>query len=111
MRAPGPNGARIGGFQMEVKRLSEEDPSELHGYELRGVIGRGGMGMVYLARDSAGNEVAVKTIIPSRANHEELQKRFARETHILQSLRDPRIVAFLAAFPGPESPCLVTEYV
>ncbi|MEW2114682.1 bifunctional serine/threonine-protein kinase/ABC transporter substrate-binding protein [Streptomyces sp. NPDC005474] len=96
---------------MEVKRLSEDDPSELHGYELRGVIGRGGMGMVYLARDSAGNEVAVKTIIPSRANHEELQKRFARETHILQSLRDPRIVAFLAAFPGPESPCLVTEYV
>ncbi|MDQ0931377.1 serine/threonine-protein kinase [Streptomyces turgidiscabies] len=94
-----------------VKRLSEDDPSQLHGYELRGVIGRGGMGMVYLARDSAGNEVAVKTILPARANHEEFQKRFARETHILQSLRDPRIVAFLAAFPGPESPCLVTEYV
>ncbi|GAB7106790.1 hypothetical protein JCM4814A_51040 [Streptomyces phaeofaciens JCM 4814] len=96
---------------MEVKPLLADDPSELHGYSLRGRIGQGGMGVVYLARDQAGHEVAVKTILPSRAAHEEFQKRFARETRILQTLRDPRIVAVLAAFPGPDSPCLVTEYV
>jgi len=94
-----------------VDPLRANDPSELHGYILRGIIGQGGMGVVYLARDSAGNEVAVKTILPSREVDEEFQKRFARETRILQTLRDPRIVSVLAAFPGPGKPCLVTEYV
>ncbi|MDF3299461.1 bifunctional serine/threonine-protein kinase/ABC transporter substrate-binding protein [Streptomyces tropicalis] len=96
---------------MKVNPLLADDPSELHGYSLRGRIGQGGMGVVYLARDPAGHEVAVKTILPSREVHEEFRKRFARETRILQTLRDPRIVSVLAAFPGPEKPCLVTEYV
>ncbi|TLQ43792.1 bifunctional serine/threonine-protein kinase/ABC transporter substrate-binding protein [Streptomyces marianii] len=94
-----------------VNPLHANDPSELHGYILRGRIGQGGMGVVYLARDSTGNEVAVKTILPSREVDEEFQKRFARETRILQTLRDPRIVSVLAAFSGPGKPCLVTEYV
>lgn len=96
---------------MKVQPLLADDPSDLHGYSLRGRIGQGGMGVVYLARDPEGNEVAVKTILPWRAADEEFQKRFARETRILQSLRDPRIVSVFAAFPGPERPCLVTEYV
>ncbi|MGW2913791.1 protein kinase domain-containing protein [Streptomyces asoensis] len=96
---------------MEVEKLGADDPTELHGYSLRGRIGQGGMGVVYLARDEAGHEVAVKTILPARAASEEFQKRFARETSILQSLRDPHIVSVLAAIPGPGKPCLVTEYV
>ncbi|WP_250401008.1 bifunctional serine/threonine-protein kinase/ABC transporter substrate-binding protein [Streptomyces cellostaticus] len=94
-----------------VNPLRADDPSELHGYTLLGRIGEGGMGVVYLARDSAGMEVAVKTILPSREVDEEFQKRFARETRILQTLRDPHIVSVLAAIPGPGKPCLVTEYV
>ncbi|MFE3493452.1 bifunctional serine/threonine-protein kinase/ABC transporter substrate-binding protein [Streptomyces sp. NPDC059175] len=91
--------------------LREDDPSELHGYRLLGRLGQGGMGVVYLARDAAGDEVAVKTILGTYATEKEFQQRFARETQILQSLRDPHIISVLAAFPDPRCPCLVTEYV
>lgn len=96
---------------MALTPLREDDPSELHGYPLLGRLGQGGMGVVYLARNTAGDEVAVKTILGTYATEREFQKRFARETQVLQSLSDPRIISVLEAFPDPRCPCLVTEYV
>jgi tRNA A-37 threonylcarbamoyl transferase component Bud32 len=66
-------------------------------YRIDEVIGRGGMGAVYRARDShLGREVAVKVITvaaPDRASHERLRARFHREARAAAALHHPCVVA------------------
>lgn len=62
-------------------------------YEIKGVLGRGAMGEVYLALDpTIGREVAIKTILPSSTNPEEARRRFAREAQAAGVLNHPNIV-------------------
>ncbi|MHC4698108.1 MAG: serine/threonine-protein kinase [Planctomycetota bacterium] len=63
------------------------------GYEVREVAGRGGMGVVYKALQTATNrEVAIKVMFegPLAASHH--QERFEREARILAQLKHPNIV-------------------
>ncbi len=56
-------------------------------------LGRGGMGVVYLARELAtGREVAIKVIRARYEQDEEALARFAREARVLAGLRHPRII-------------------
>jgi serine/threonine-protein kinase len=66
------------------------------GYFLLRELGRGTMGVVYLAaREQDGHLVAVKAILPAvDAGEREVQK-FLREANILKELRYPHIVRFL----------------
>ncbi len=65
------------------------------GYQVVREIGRGGMGVVYLAtrRDNA-RRVAVKTLLPATAVSSLAVQRFLREATILQELDHPHIVRF-----------------
>jgi serine/threonine protein kinase len=61
-------------------------------YELVSLLGRGGMGAVYLARDSAlDRQVALKVVDRPSADEETLD-RLAREARILARLEHPGIV-------------------
>src|SRR5262245_53912152 len=56
-------------------------------------IGRGGMGIVYLARQvSLGRRVALKILPPGFAKDEEQRKRFEREARAAAALHHPNIV-------------------
>src|SRR6476646_7041314 len=72
------------------------NPAELPqipGYELLGILGGGGMGVVYKARHSATNRVvALKLINPSWAANPDFRARFAREAEALAALEHPNIV-------------------
>jgi len=68
---------------------------EIPGYHVLRELGRGGMGVVYLARDEReGVRVALKTITPAVAPSRAMVERFLREATILRHLRHPRIVSF-----------------
>ena len=64
-------------------------------YELEDVLGEGGMGTVYLARDLKHDRpVAIKTIHPDLTT-DEVRKRFEREISITAHLQHPYILPLL----------------
>jgi serine/threonine-protein kinase len=72
-------------------------PKKIGKYEVQGVLGRGGMGVVYKAFDPAiHRQVAIKTITKSAMDPSELQYAIARFRHEAQAvgrLTHPRIAA------------------
>jgi eukaryotic-like serine/threonine-protein kinase len=62
-------------------------------YAIKRLIGQGGMGIVYLARDRRLDRlVAIKTLPPSLAADAVVRERFLRETRMAGSLSHPNIV-------------------
>lgn len=62
-------------------------------YEVRGIIGRGGMGEVYLVLDrTTGREVALKTLHSKYGTSRHAIARFVREVKLVRQLNHPGIV-------------------
>ncbi len=62
-------------------------------YTIEGEIGRGGMGVVYSARDlKLKRRVAIKLLPPELAFRQEIKKRFIREAQTAARLSHPHIV-------------------
>lgn len=67
--------------------------SAIGGYELKKILGVGGMGIVYLAiQKSVGREVALKVLPANLAMNEEHCQRFFREVRTLAMIEHPNIV-------------------
>ena len=76
-------------------------------YEIRRELGRGGMGVVYLAEDAQGAPVAVKVLAASGT-----RLRFEREWAILAALEHSHIARFLDAGDTDDgAPYYAMEYV
>ncbi|MEM9021205.1 MAG: protein kinase [Planctomycetota bacterium] len=77
-------------------RLSDGRAPRLGDYELLAELGRGGMGVVYLARQSSlGRVVALKTLPGDLSSNERALARFRREMRVLGSCEHPNIVKLL----------------
>ena len=62
-------------------------------YAIEGLLGRGGMGVVYRARhESLGRQVAIKVLPEALARDVQFTDRFQREARAMASLSHPRIV-------------------
>lgn len=63
-------------------------------FEITGILGAGGMGEVYRARDSQlGREVAIKILPPAHAIDPQRLLRFERESRVLASLKHANVAA------------------
>lgn len=99
------------GHEPEDRTISA--PTLTHRYELRGLIGHGGMAEVYRAFDvHLAREVAIKMMDPTLASDVDRQ-RFASEMRLLASLNHAHLVTLLDAGFDDEGnrPWLVMELV
>ncbi len=69
-----------------------ELPHKLDRFEIVRVLGRGGMGTVYLARDARlGRQVALKVLNPEDLASDERRARFTREARAAAAIRHPNV--------------------
>jgi serine/threonine protein kinase len=81
-------------------------------YEVQDLLGSGGMGDVYRARDTTlGREVALKLLRPLVSADTARLARFAREARLLAALNHPHIGAIYGFEPDGDRPALVLELV
>ncbi len=88
-------------------------------YEIMGMLGAGGMGEVYRARDTRlGREVAIKILPPEFAQDKDLKARFEREARTISSISDAHICALydigeaeLEPGSGDTASYIVMEYL
>jgi serine/threonine protein kinase len=67
-------------------------------YKVVQVIGKGGMGMVYLVKDTRGGaKLALKTLLPQYVAHGHAIHRFIREVKAVRRLNHPAIVKVYGA--------------
>src|SRR5688500_7611673 len=69
-------------------------------FEVREVAGRGGMSVVYRARDRTSDRIVALKV--TSCDFEEGLARFAREAQVLAELRHPAIVRYLAHGATPQ---------
>ena len=83
---------------LKAKRMSIQVGDVIGDYRVEGVLGKGGMGKVFRARNQiTGREEAMKMVLPDLDENAELGDRFLREIRVHASLDHPNIAALYSA--------------
>jgi serine/threonine protein kinase len=93
--------------------MSTQQPgTEIAGYRIESLIGRGGMAVVYRAEDMRlGRKVALKLLSPQLADNEQFRQRFIRESRLAASLDHPNIVPIFEAGEADGQLFIAMRYV
>ena len=113
--------ATMGTFATIPQRRSgdaDDDPEELPAgfaidhFEVIRLVGRGGMGEVYLARDTTlGRKVAIKLIHSSMVSSRDAAENFLREARATARFNHPHIVTIYATGEVQGRPFVALEYL
>src|SRR6266581_6955476 len=85
----------------------------LNRYQAIRLLGEGGMGRVYLAKQlDLGRQVVVKVMHDNIASDPKFRDRFTRETLLMAKFQHPYAVTLYdASLDDPEGPCIIMEYI
>ena len=104
------NRGRPDGQSISETRTGE--PVTIGPYRVLSILGVGGMGQVFRARDSKLNrDVALKLLPDAFANDPDRLARFAREAQALAALNHPNVAAIYGLEESSGRPALVLELV
>ncbi len=105
IKSVGGNGGDVAVMSMVQNQLGER-------YEIEKEIGRGGMGVVYLARDKQlDRKVALKFLGTLVDNNEEYRQRFVREAKTAAKINHPNIVAIYDISASQGKAYIAMEFV
>ena len=94
-----------------MRELQPGDPQLIGPYRLRGRLGAGGMGRVYLGLSPGGRAVAVKVIRADLAQDAEFRARFRREVGVARRVSGLFTAPVIDADVDSPVPWLATAYV
>ena len=89
------------------------EPGDRFGdYTVEKLLGKGGMGAVYLMRGASGSEYAVKIMFPDKVTHD-LRRRFAKEAEFAIKIRHRNLVSVYDVGEDPETGLcyMIMDYV
>ncbi|HEY3139467.1 MAG TPA: protein kinase, partial [Blastocatellia bacterium] len=104
-------------FQAAAGLLTTAEPELAEGqsfghYEIIGLIGRGGMGEVYLAKDKLlGRRVALKLLPADYTRHKDRLRRFQQEAQAASALNHPNILTIYELGQVDGQQFIATEFV
>ena len=97
---------------MDTAISRKVEPPTIPGYELKQLVGKGGMGEVHMATQlSLQRTVAVKLLKHELAKDEQFVGRFEKEGAALATLRHPHIVSIVDRGKAGDTYYLVMEFV
>ncbi len=92
--------------------MTDGAPTQIGPYTVNREIGRGGMGVVYLARDTKlDRDVAIKALPPEMAEDANRLTRFEREAKVLAQLNHPNVAGIHGIEEQDGQKYLILEYV
>ena len=92
--------------------MASNNPARIGKYDVLDVLGRGGMGVVYRARDARlGRIVAVKMLTEGFAGAPDMLRRFYEEANRHAALQHNNIVIVFDAGDQDGEPYIVMEFV
>jgi serine/threonine protein kinase len=94
-----------------MRALAADDPRVVGEYRLRGRLGEGGMGRVYLGLSPAGRAVAIKVVRPELASDTEFLRRFQQEVASARAVSGIYTAPVVATGLNDHPPWLATAYV
>ncbi|MEU8395076.1 protein kinase [Nonomuraea sp. NPDC048892] len=94
-----------------ITELRAGDPTSLGGYGIRGRLGEGGQGVVYLGVNDQGGRAAIKWLRPHLAGDEVAAERFAREAEAARRVAPFCTAQVLGTGVHERRPFIASEYV
>ena len=111
-RAEASSGAAEETFDFLAPPQSPGEIGRLGSYRVLGVLGQGGMGVVFLAEDpQLQRKVALKALLPSRAKKATSRERFLREARVASALKHDHIVTIYQVSEERGVPFLAMEFL
>jgi len=92
--------------------MSLSSGTKLGRYEIRSKIGEGGMGEVYLAKDTKlDRKVALKILPAEVASHHDRMRRFVQEAKAVSALNHPNILTIHEIDESDTGDFIATEFI
>ena len=116
-RAPGnPNSKSCGGpdeiFDFLAPAQSADELGRLAHYRVLKELGRGGMGIVFMAEDTRLQRiVALKVMLPSSAENAIARERFIREAHLTAAIEHDHLVTIYEVNTDNPVPYLAMQFL
>src|SRR4051794_40493260 len=124
-RCPHPDTPGVGGAELQIiyrsatpdghnarQHMPLQTGTRLGPYEVLSLIGAGGMGEVYRARDPRlDREVAIKVLPADRLADEDRRRRFVQEAKAASALNHPHIITIYEIESADDNDFIVMEYV